>query len=167
VSEDEKIILFPVDKIKDISKTGPVDKLKSTIEDTEALKRIQDDNTKRFCEGADDDMSMNMLRGFVDLAIITDNINFTRDLALLIDMLRGLIYRDFGLKHPAQELVNKMVAIQTHKNGQQSAKINYNTVLNLDLKSKPFSKDIKNELKDIQDGAHTIFNGDDLNKDDE
>ena len=108
-------------------------------------------------------MSMNILRGFVDLAVKTDNINFTRDLALLIDMLRGLIYRDFGLPHPAQELVNKMVSIQTHKNGQQSAKINYSTVLDIKKQSTPLSKDVKQELKDIQDGALSIFDGDDIN----
>lgn len=165
MSEDEKIILFPVDRIKDISKTGPADKSKPTIKDTEALKRIQDDQTKKFCEGVVDDIGMSILRHFVELAVKTDNINFTRDLALVIEMIRGLIYRDFGLKHPAQDLVNKMVSIKVSKTGQQSAKINYSTVLNLKQLSNPLSKDVKQELKDLQDGAG-VFTGEDLNKDD-
>jgi len=163
VSDNEKIIPFPVNRISDITKTGPTDKSQVNVKDIEVLKRIQDDQTKQFCEGAIDDMSMNLLRGFVELAIKTDNINFTRDLALLIDMLRGLIYRDFGLPHPSQELVNKMVSLKTHKNGQQSARINYSTVLDINKQSSPLSKDVKSELKDIQDGAHTIFDGDDIN----
>ena len=159
----DKIIPFPTNAIHNIEKTGPTDKKTLPVDEQKTLKRIQDDNTKKFCEGAIDDISMNMLRQFVELAVKTDNINFTRDLALLIDMLRGLIYRDFGLKHPSQELVNKMVSLKTHKNGQQSARINYSTVLDINKQSSPLSKDVKSELKDIQDGAHTIFDGDDIN----
>jgi len=165
VTDDNKIILFPSDKIKDLGKTGPADKNNLNERDAQSLKRIQEDQTKKFCDSATDDMSMNLLRGFVDLAVKTDNINFTKDLALVIELLRGLIYRDFGLTHPAQELVNKMVTIQTHKNGQQSARINYSDVLDIKKKSLPLSKDLKQELKDIQDGAHTFFNGDDLKDD--
>ena len=39
------------------------------------------------------------------LAIKTDGYNFTKDLAMLVDMIRGLIYRDFDMKHPTQELI--------------------------------------------------------------
>jgi len=56
-----------------------------------------------------------------------------------------------------------MVSLKTHKNGQQSARINYSTVLDINKQSSPLSKDVKSELKDIQDGAHTIFDGDDIN----
>jgi hypothetical protein len=157
----DKIIPFPSDRISDISKTGATDKKKLNVKDQNTLKRIQDDNTKKFCEGAVDDISMNMLRNFVDLAVKTDNINFTKDLALLIDILRGLIYRDFGLKHPSNQLVDKLVHVTTHKNNQQSAKIDYSKVLNIKTKSVPFNNEVKNELKDIQDGA-TIFDGDNI-----
>ena len=160
----DKIIPFPTNAIHNIEKTGPTDKKTLPVDEQKTLKRIQDDNTKKFCEGAIDDISMNILRQFVELAVKTDNINFTRDLALLIDMLRGLVYRDFGLKHPSQELVNKMVAITTHKNGQQSAKIDYSKVLNIKSKSMPLSKDMKEELKDIQDGAGGLFDGDNIDE---
>jgi hypothetical protein len=162
-SDKDKIILFPTNRIVDLSKTGPAEKSNNNVRDTETLKRIQEDQTKQFCDGVVDDMSMNLLRGFVEIAIKTNNINFTKDLALLIDVLRGLIYRDFGLTHPMHQLVEKMVDIRTLKNGQQSAKINYSTVINTKKQSVPLSKDVKNELKDIQDGAHTLFNGDNLN----
>ena len=58
-------------------------------------------------------------------------------MALLIDILRGLIYRDFGLKHPSNQLVDKLVHVTTHKNNQQSAKIDYSKVLNIKTKSVP------------------------------
>ena len=160
----DKIIPFPTGAIHDIEKTGPTDKKTLPKEEQKTLKRIQDDNTKKFCEGAIDDISMDVLRKFVDLAVKTNNVNFTKDLALLIDMLRGLIYRDFGLSHPAQRLVDEMVYITTHRNQQQSAKIDYSKVLNIKSKSKPLSRDVKEELKDIQDGAGGIFDGDDIDE---
>ena len=162
MSDNNKIVPFPLERISDITKTGPTDKTRLNQKDTETLKRIQDEQTKQFCESAIDDISMNMLRGFVELAIKTDNINFTRDLALIIDVLRGLIYRDFGLPHPAQELVDKMVTLKTSKSGQQSAKINYTTVLDINKQSSPLSKELKSELKDIQEGAHSLFDGDNI-----
>ena len=45
-------------------------------------------------------MSMNLLRQFYDMSVKTDKYTFTKDLALLVDMMRGLLYRDFGIKHP-------------------------------------------------------------------
>ena len=161
---DDKIIPFPTGAIHNIDKTGPTNKKNVSKDQQRISKRIQDDNTKKFCEGAIDDISMDILRKFVDLAVKTNNINFTKDLALLIEMLRGLIYRDFGLSHPAQRLVDEMVNITTHKNQQQSAKIDYSKVLNIKSKSKPLSNDVKEELKDIQDGAGGIFDGDNIDE---
>jgi len=157
---DDKIIPFPTGAIVNLDKTGHTDKRNLPVEEQKTLKRIQDENTKKFCEGAIDDISMNLLRSFVELAIKTQDINFTKDLALIIDMLRGLIYRDFGLKHPSQQLVDTMVSITTHKNGQQSAKIDYSKVLNIKSKSNPLSKDVREELKDIQDGSADFFTPD-------
>ena len=156
----DKIIPFPTGAIHNIEKTGPTDKKTLPVDEQKTLKRIQDENTKKFCEGAIDDISMNLLRSFVELAVKTQDINFTKDLALIIDMLRGLIYRDFGLKHPSQQLVDTMVSITTHKNGQQSAKIDYSKVLNIKSKSNPLSKDVREELKDIQDGSADFFTPD-------
>jgi len=57
-----------------------------------------------------------------------------------------------------------MVAITPPKNGQQSAKIDYSKVLNIKSKSMPLSKDMKEELKDIQDGAGGLFDGDNIDE---
>ena len=43
--------------------------------------------------------------------------------ALLVDMMRGLMYRDFGIKHPTQKLSDKMVNVRVNKDGAQSAKL--------------------------------------------
>ena len=72
-------------------------------------KQIQQQQTKKFVEGVVDDISMNLLKSFVDLAMKTNEPVFTKDLALLVDVMRGMIYRDFKLPHPAQKLADKMV----------------------------------------------------------
>ena len=51
--------------------------------------------------------------------------SFTKDLAMLVDVMRGLIYRDFNMKHPSQVLSEKMVELRTTKDGTQSVRINY------------------------------------------
>tara|TARA_X000001382_G_scaffold130768_1_gene126823 strand:- start:814 stop:1290 length:477 start_codon:yes stop_codon:yes gene_type:complete len=156
---DDNIIQFPLDKI--VRKTTKSNSSKAEKQFAEKVKQKQ---TKEFCDTAVDDISMNVLRSFVDLALKTQNQNFTKDLALLIDVLRGLIYRDFNINHPAQRLVDKLVKISINKQGAQSAKIDYTPVLEVEkVNNSPISKEVKKEIKDINDQAG-MFEGDDLDE---
>jgi hypothetical protein len=68
--------------------------------------------------------------------------------------MRGMIYRDFGLDHPAQKLSDKMVDLKTNRNGTLSAKIDYSKVLDIPSKTpRPISANIKDELQDLNDTA--------------
>lgn len=150
----DKIIPFPTDRIVDVTHIGPTIK-------TDQSNKIKEQHTKDFIETAVDDLSMNLLRSFVDLAMKTNTEAFTKDLALLIDVLRGMISRDFGVKHPSQDLADKMITLKTEsRTGQQIANIDYSKVLETKAKSKPISKDVSNELKDLQDGAGVFFEPD-------
>ena len=152
---DDKIIPFPTNRIVEKSTAGPV-------KDEKTAKRLRDQQTKQFVETAVDDISMNLLRQLYDLSVKTDKYTFTKDLAIVVDMIRGLIYRDFDMKHPTQVLSDTIVSLNINKNGEQSEKIDYSIVLNVNEKSqKPLSKDFKNELKDLNDQAG-LFEGDDL-----
>ena len=147
MSEDDKIIHFPTDRIVNKEKV-------LSQKDNKISQKIMQDQTKKFVETAVDDISMNLLKMFVDLAMKTQQPTFTKDLALLVDVMRGMIYRDFGLNHPAQKLTDKMVNLKINRNGQLSAKIDYSNVLDVPLKTpKPISSDIKKELKDLNDTA--------------
>ena len=148
MSEDEKIIHFPTDRI--VNK----EKVLKQKEDIKISQKIMQDQTKKFVETAVDDISMSLLKQFVDLAMKTQQPTFTKDLALLVDVMRGMIYRDFGLVHPAQKLSDKMIELKTNRNGQLSAKVDYSKVLEQPIRTnKPISSDIKNELKDLNDTA--------------
>ena len=147
---NDKIIPFPKNRIVN-QRSRELDEQRRKMGDKVA-KEIEKQQTKQFVETSVDDMSMNLLRQFYDMSIKTDKHTFTKDLALLVDMMRGLMYRDFGVKHPAQSLSDKMVILKVNKDGTQSAKIDYTGIINGSGKTgKPLSKDFKQELKDLNE----------------
>ena len=147
---DDKIIPFPKKRIVN-QRSRELDEQRRKMGDKVA-KEIEKQQTKQFVETSVDDMSMNLLRQFYDMSIKTDKHSFTKDLALLVDMMRGLMYRDFGVKHPAQSLSDKMVTLKVNRDGTQSAKIDYTGVTDTKVKNgKPLSKDFKEELKDLNE----------------
>ena len=150
MADDGKIIPFPTDKIVN-PRTRELDEQRRKMGEKVA-KQIQEQQTKKFVETAVDDISMHLLKNFVDLAMKTNNPNFTKDLALLVDVMRGMIYRDFKIKHPAQKLADKMVELKTNKAGTVSAKINYSNVLDESVRNnRPISGDVNKELKDLNE----------------
>ena len=147
---DDKIIPFPKNRIVN-QRSRELDEQRRKMGDKVA-KEIEKQQTKQFVETSVDDMSMNLLRQFYDMSIKTDKHTFTKDLALLVDVMRGLMYRDFGVKHPAQSLSDKMVTLKVNRDGTQSAKIDYTGVTDTKIKNgKPLSKDFKEELKDLNE----------------
>ena len=147
---DDKIIPFPKNRIVN-QRSRELDEQRRKMGDKVA-KEIEKQQTKQFVETSVDDMSMNLLRQFYDMSVKTDKHTFTKDLALLVDVMRGLMYRDFGVKHPAQSLSDKMVILKVNKDGTQSAKIDYTGIINGSGKTgKPLSKDFKQELKDLNE----------------
>ena len=121
------------------STTGPK-------KDQKFLDELHRQQTKEFVETSVDEISINLLKRFYDLAIKTEKPSFTKDLAMLVDVMRGLIYRDFNMKHPSQVLSEKMVELRVLKDGSQSARINYDIFKK--GKTVPLNPEVKQELKD-------------------
>ena len=156
MSSDDNIIQFPANRIVEKSTAGP--RL-----DDKAAKRMRDHQTKQFVETAVDDISMNMLRQLYDLSIKTEKNTFTKDLAMVVDMIRGLVYRDFDMIHPAQKLSDKLVQLNQNKGSAMSARIDYTSVIDKPAKTnKPLSKDVKQDLNNLNDS--TMFEGDNLDE---
>ena len=133
------VIPFPKNRIVERSTAGPK-------KDQKFLDELHKQQTKEFVETSVDDISLNLLKRLYDMAIKTEKNSFTKDLAMLVDVMRGLIYRDFGMKHPSQILSEKMVELKTLKNGTQSARINYDIFKK--GKTVPLNPTVKEELKD-------------------
>ena len=141
---NDKIIVFPTNRIQHKENTGKV------LDDKQHQKLVEA-QTKEFVEGNVDDIAYTLLDKFVAMGIKTDHVNFTADLALVIDSIRGLIYRDFNKSHPAQRLADKMVTVN-NKNGQKIARLNYSEVLGITHKEhKPIPKTIQDEIRDMSD----------------
>jgi len=154
----DNIILFPKNRIVEKSTTGQQ-------KDDKFQKKLAQEQTKQFVETSVDDISINLLRQFYNMAVKTNRDSFTKDLAILVDVMRGLIYRDFDIKHPAQVLSDKLVTLSNLKDGSQSAKIDYTSLIEKKHKQhKPLSPDIKDELRDMNDMAG-MFEGDDIKDD--
>jgi len=140
----DNVIAFPTNRIVEKKTAGP------KKEDQKFLDQMHKQQTKEFVETSVDDMSMSLLKSFYNLGIKTERGEFTKDLAMLVDTMRGLIYRDFNMKHPSQVLAETMVELKLNKDGGQSARINYD-LFHKGKSTRPFSKDLKEELKDGPD----------------
>ena len=137
----KNVIPFPTNRIVEKSTAGP------KKEDQKFLDQMHKQQTKEFVETSVDNMSLNLLKEFYNMGIKTDRGEFTKDLAMLVDTMRGLIYRDFNMKHPSQVLSEKMVELKVNRDGGQSARINYD-IFHKGKSTRPLSKEIKEELKD-------------------
>ena len=73
------------------------------------------------------------------------------------------------MKHPAQRLADKLVEVSSKKGSAMSARIDYGNIIDREYpdqkvkSSKPLSKDLKEDLKDLNDTI--AFDGEDLNTD--
>ena len=156
MSDDDikNIIQFPTNKIvRRVGKDQQSQKIQNKLNDQ--LKKQQ---TKQYIESAVDDIVMKLINSFLDMAIKTDKITFTKDLAMVVDTLRGLIYRDFGMKHTSHSLTDKLVDIKQLKNGHRSAKVDYSRVIEARrTPTRPFSKEVKEEVDDLSNGANQFF----------
>ena len=148
------VILFPLNRIKD------KENAKKTSD--KEHRRIVEEQTKEFVEGNVDEIAYYLLDRFVNMGIRTQALTFTTDLALVIDSIRGLVYRDFGKSHPAQELADRMVTIKVDPKGnRKSAKLDYSNVIEKKHRPHtPLSKDVEEELKDLSDMGSIHFEPD-------
>ena len=153
MNDKDNIILFPTNRIKN----------KHTVKhpvDEKQHQKLVEEQTKEFVEGNVDDIAYQLLDKFVKMGIVTNKLTFTADLALVIDAIRGLVYRDFSKPHPAQKLADKMVSIYS-KGKSKSAKLDYSKVLDVKHKPhKPLSRDIEDEVRDLSDMADIQFTPD-------
>ena len=153
MNDNDNIILFPTNRIKDKQNVG------KNIDEREHRK-IVEKQTKEFVEGNVDEIAYSLLDRFVNMGIRTDKLTFTADLALVIDAIRGLVYRDFNKPHPAQKLTDKMVTLNT-SGKNKSARLDYSKVLDIKHRPhKPLSRDVEDEVRDLSDMADIQFTPD-------
>ena len=153
MNDKDNIILFPTNRIKN----------KHTVKhpvDEKQHQKLVEQQTKEFVEGNVDDIAYQLLDKFVNMGIRTNQLTFTADLALVIDAIRGLVYRDFNKPHPAQKHTDKMVTLNASGKNKY-ARLDYSKVLDVKHKPhKPLSRDIEDEVRDLSDMADIQFTPD-------
>lgn len=154
-----KLILFPENRIK---------KRITKPQESPFTKRLKEQQTREFIEQSVDEIGFDLLRKFSDMGLKTSKQSFTKDLALVIDCIRGLIYRDFDMKHAAQLMADRMVMIKFNRGGRASAaRIDYSDFMRKPKRPNVFNPELKEELNDLQDGSDMFVSDMDLNGDDD
>jgi len=78
---------------------------------------------------------------------------FTKDLALSMDAIRGLLYRQFSMGHPIQKVVDASVKLRMNPAGVVTARIEYSNISDETSKTtKPINKDISDDLNNRNHG---------------
>ena len=110
-----EVIQFPTSRI--VRKAPPIPK------PTE--RQEKDMQVAKFVEELTEQLSMTILAIFQENVVHMKGDNFLRDLAVVIEGVKSLLYRDFGKEHPMQKLTDTLTQIITLKTGQRITDINY------------------------------------------
>ena len=148
VSDDKKndyenVILFPENKIAK----------KRVDVDPKAQEKMRDYQAAKFVETATDEIGLDLIRRFVQMGLDTKQDVFTKDLAMSMDAVRGLLYRQFNIAHPIQKVVDYAVKLKMNKKGVVTARIEYaNMSDEITMTTRPLNKDVSDELNDRNNG---------------
>lgn len=65
-----------------------------------------------FADHLTEGLVVNMIHNMSENGIETDNEDFIRDIAFLIEIVKSALHRDMGIAHPLQEVVDTFVTSQ-------------------------------------------------------
>ena len=106
----------------------------------------------KFVEDLTEQLSMNILAICQENVVHMKGEPFLRDLAVVIESLKSLLYRDFGKIHPMQKLTDILTSIVTLKSGQRITDINYSK-LSTNLPQTRYFADIEKQGIALADKA--------------
>ena len=112
-----KIIPFPIKRV--VHKSKPDPKIK------EALENIK---IRTFVEKLTEELSMDILAVLQENVVDIKSDNFIRDIAMVIESIKSLLYRDFNKKHLHQEITDVITNIMITPQGQKVTNINYSKI---------------------------------------
>ena len=117
---------------KDKDNVIPFPGTKLTTKDT--IDKLNDEllmqkEEVEMIESTIDEVAIDLIRRLVDIGIDINKKEFYGDLAMITELVRGLIYRDFKREHLATVLIDKIIDIQYNEKGEVQPVINYSRVL--------------------------------------
>ena len=115
----DNVIQFP---IKKIIRRQPTPEQK----ESEAKKRKAKENY--FVEQLSEEIVLHMIHVLQDHAVKMKDDTFLRDLAVIIESIKSLIYRDFGRVHKMQAISDALATIKKLPDGKQVTDLDYSKI---------------------------------------
>tara|TARA_Y100001958_G_C21205833_1_gene531945 strand:+ start:683 stop:1081 length:399 start_codon:yes stop_codon:yes gene_type:complete len=97
-----------------------------------------------FIEQLSEEIVLHMIHVLQDNAVKMKDEKFLRDLAVIIEAIKSLIYRDFGRKHKMQAISDALATIKKLPDGKQVTDLDYSKIF---VTKKP-----KNDIDPMRDG---------------
>ena len=131
-----KLIKFPAHRV--VYNNEPI---RPELSEKEA-RQIKED---KFVEQITESLILDIIHVLQENAVETKTDIFLRDLAIIIESIKSLLKRDFGIEHPMHNITDAIVRIHNLDDGRKVTDINYNNVRRT-KKAKKVEKSIEEEL---------------------
>ena len=133
-----KVIKFPTHK--DYLNKEPV---RPELSAKEAIKIKEN----LFIDQLTEEFALDFIHVLQENAVDTKRDVFLKDLAIVVEAMKGLLKRDFDDKHPMQIISDSIAKIHTLKDGRKVTDINYgNIIIRKTKESKKQQKERQEEL---------------------
>ena len=110
--------------------------------ESEAKKKKAKENY--FIEQLAEEIVLHIIHVLQDNAVRMKDEAFLRDLAVIIESIKSLIYRDFGRRHKMQAISDALATIKKLPDGKQVTDLDYSKIF--------VSKKPKNDVDPLRDG---------------
>mgnify|MGYP006138875449 CR=1 FL=1 len=114
------LIKFPLEKVR--KSKLQIEAVKQTEEQIKLIKENQ------FIEKTTEDFTLDFIHVLQENGVKMGGEPLLRDLAIVIEGIKSLLKRDFGQKHPMQNITDVLAKISTLPNGKQVTDLNYNKI---------------------------------------
>ena len=94
--------------------------------ETEAKKKKAKENY--FIEQLSEEIVLHIIHVLQDNAVKMKDEAFLRDLAVIIESIKSLIYRDFGRRHKMQAISDALATIKKLPDGKQVTDLDYSKI---------------------------------------
>ena len=131
-----KLIKFPAHRV-----VYNKDPTRPELTEDEA-RQIKED---KFVEQITESLILDIIHVLQENAVETKTDIFLRDLAIIIESIKSLLKRDFGIEHPMHNITDAIVRIHNLNDGRKVTDINCNNVRRT-KKAKKVEKSIEEEL---------------------
>ena len=113
----------------------------------EEARQIKED---KFVEQITESLILDIIHVLQENVVDTKTDVFLRDLAIVIESIKGLLKRDFGREHPMQTISDSIAKIHTLKDGRKVTDINYSKIIAKKQKENKKDTEERQQELDIQ-----------------